>query len=153
VIEEWRDIPGAPEYEVSNHGRVRRWPHGRLYDADPRYLRCNGSTYPIFETKFPDGSRFKRPVHILVLEVFMGPRPAGFFACHFPDKNYRCARLDNLRWDSAHGNGLDQSAHNLGGEYLRRRLDELRVRFPHLRDDTTQTHPGTMEPYVSAQDI
>lgn len=37
-------------------------------------------------------------LHILLLEAFVGPRPAGMDACHFPDPDpYNCA-LWNLRW-------------------------------------------------------
>lgn len=52
------------------------------------------------------GRRFERCVHHLVLEAFVGPRPAGMQGCH-RDDDPRNNALDNLRWDTPAGNKSD----------------------------------------------
>jgi len=47
-----------------------------------------------------DGKLYYRAVSALVLEAFIGPRPDGAEACHFPDHSPLNNRLDNLRWGS-----------------------------------------------------
>jgi len=43
------------------------------------------------------------PVHHLVLEVFVGPRPEGTVACHNNGDGYD-NRVRNLRWDTRKAN-------------------------------------------------
>ena len=50
------------------------------------------------------------PIHALVLEAFVGPRPAGYYGCHnnnIPGDNRRW----NLRWDTPKANSADQIKH------------------------------------------
>ena len=47
-----------------------------------------------------------RPVHLLVLEAFIGPRPSGMVACH-RDENCTNNVLANLRWDTPDANWDD----------------------------------------------
>lgn len=112
-VEEWRAIPGRDGiYEVSDRGRVRSLDHvdpwgnhisGKLlapYPDDHGYLRV---TLGADEYHTP---RKIRRVHVIVLEAFVGPRPAGMYACHdndIKDDN----RLVNLRWASPSGNQHD----------------------------------------------
>jgi hypothetical protein len=50
--------------------------------------------------------------------AFVGPRPAGMGACHFPDRNPLNCRLENLRWGTQLENMKDQAVHGTrpGGE-------------------------------------
>ena len=48
-------------------------------------------------------------VHVLVLEAFVGPRPAGYDACH-DNGNKRDNRLTNLRWDTRSNNVKQRAA-------------------------------------------
>lgn len=54
-----------------------------------------------------DGRRVPRSVSHLVLLAFVGPRPEGTEACHFPDPNPLNNRPENLRWDTKSENQLD----------------------------------------------
>ena len=57
-----------------------------------------------------DGKNFKRSVHVLVLETFVGPRPDGFDACH--NNGLRTDnRPENLRWGTKAENQHDRIAH------------------------------------------
>lgn len=53
------------------------------------------------------GRNVSRFVHRLVLEAFVGPRPVGKEACHFPDHEKSNNRLANLRWDTHAENEKD----------------------------------------------
>src|SRR5665647_1789598 len=100
--EEWRAVPGYEgTYEVSDQGRVRALARidaqggrrrGRLFK--PSRMDAWGHRGVKLRR---DGVVRSRYVHHLVLEAFVGPRPAGTEACHWndvPDDN----RLVNLRW-------------------------------------------------------
>jgi hypothetical protein len=68
-------------------------------------------------------------VHHLVLETFVGPRPAGMHACHnngIPHDN----RLENLRYDTPAGNSADQKRHGtaaMGSRHGVSKLSEANV--------------------------
>lgn len=53
------------------------------------------------------GRNVSRFVHRLVLEAFVGPRPSGMEACHFPDHDKSNNSLSNLRWDTHAENEKD----------------------------------------------
>ena len=58
-----------------------------------------------------DGERVNCRVSHLVLDAFVGPRPNGCEACHFPDRDPSNNRLSNLRWDTKSSNQGDRVAH------------------------------------------
>src|SRR4051812_28631191 len=82
-MEEWREIPEFPQYEVSNHGQVRRG--GRTLSPYPEkkdYLRVTLSV---------NGKRYKKLVHVLVARAFLGPCPDGHEVNHIdldPTNNF-----------------------------------------------------------------
>jgi hypothetical protein len=55
----------------------------------------------------------------LVLTAFVGPKPAGMHACHFPDRDPWNCSLTNLRWDTPKEKAQDQIRHGTkaGGEH------------------------------------
>ncbi len=98
--EEWRRIPGYPDYEVSNLGRVRSWKVNAAQPDPPRMMSQVAS---------PDGYRYvflyasgkksmkRKRIHTLVLEAFVGPRPDGQECRHLDaDRGNNC--LSNLAW-------------------------------------------------------
>lgn len=97
-------------YEVSNLGRVRSLPRqtsvGVRGGAVLRPIERAG--YHRVRLRATAGGRSGlRPVHTLVLEAFVGPRPPGAHACHrndIPHDN----RLQNLRWGSPRENYQDK---------------------------------------------
>lgn len=59
------------------------------------------------------------PVHALVLEAFVGPRPEGCDARHFPDRNPANNRLENLSWGTRTENSHDRYLHGTMSSKLR----------------------------------
>jgi hypothetical protein len=118
--ERWRDVVGYDGwYQVSDMGRARsvdrvihrrdgvvRFVRGQLLapfpysgKADRRYLCVR---------LIRDGVRATRPVHQLVLEAFVGPRPDGTLGCHWDD-DHENNDLSNLRWCTPLANARDRA--------------------------------------------
>ena len=101
--EEWRVVSWAPKYRVSNMGRVRG---SRGWILTP-LIRNTYHAVNLFPTK--DRSKMES-IHVLVLQAFVGPRPAGFHGCH-GDGDKSNNRLSNLRWATVKDNIADQKRH------------------------------------------
>lgn len=106
-LEEWRVIAEAPDYEVSDRGRVRRcnpdWQGkylGRL--RRPNFLRG----YARYNLRV-GGKAILRSAHYLVCSAFNGPRPDPSFHCAHrdDDKSNNCP--DNLYWATPKQNMAD----------------------------------------------
>lgn len=108
-IEEWRDVPSADGYQVSNHGRVRsfRRPGSSRRHSEARLLATplQSAGYP-HVTLHASGRRVGRTVHSLVMEAFVGICPNGQLICH-EDGDFSNCRLDNLRYDTQRSNRAD----------------------------------------------
>lgn len=104
-MEIWKDLPGQEgRYQVSNTGNVRSTDR-------PVRVVCHGvDTVRIAKGKLLRPGRNKsghvtvaigkgnsRQVHQLVLEAFVGPRPAGCEVLHL-NHNPADNRLENLRY-------------------------------------------------------
>lgn len=140
VPEIWKDIQGFEGfYQVSNLGRVRSLQrttsHGRGLQS--RILkgdqRMEGHLQVVL---YRDGRRKTRYIHHLVLEAFVGTRPAGTECCHNdgqPSNN----RVSNLRWDTRSNNLLDAYKHHArqpgGGRPKRRVLRSDGVQFESIQ--------------------
>lgn len=109
--EEWRPVPGFPDYMVSDHGRVmsywHRWKAPRLLRGHPD-SRPGGGYQQVYLTS-PNGGKH-RTVHSLVAEAFHGPRPAGMQVRHL-DGNKRNNAASNLRYGTPAENALDAVEH------------------------------------------
>jgi hypothetical protein len=120
--ERWLPVVGYEGYyEVSDLGRVRsldrwiearnRWGTTTRYFKPGRVLRPGVDKDPAHAYEHvilcANGTQTLRHVHHLVLETFVGPRPAGLVACHGPAGN-RDNSLQNLRWDSMSENQHDR---------------------------------------------
>lgn len=124
MTESWKPVVGYEEfYEVSDAGRVRsltrRTPVGVRVGRilKPRRHKNGGHRYVQL---CRDGGCVSRTVHRLVLETFLGPRPEGMEACHFPDRDPGNNRLANLRWDTSAANKADAVRHGtMGGSKCR----------------------------------
>lgn len=104
-MEIWKDIPGYEgRYQVSDEGRVRSLPHRvrlvvrgkettRLFPG--RLLRPGPQQSGHLSVAIGKGN--SRQVHQLVLEAFVGPRPAGCEVLHL-NHNPADNRLENLRY-------------------------------------------------------
>lgn len=129
--EEWRDIAGIPNYQVSSFGRVKslarvsqrfnpRWgcssplvvrekilrqnPLKYRYESSERIRDDRPTAMQVHLSVGPE--RFVRYVHHLVLEAFVGLRPQGTECCHY-DGDTTNNRLDNLRWGTSADNKAD----------------------------------------------
>ncbi|MEY3180200.1 MAG: hypothetical protein RL614_672 [Pseudomonadota bacterium] len=162
MIEEWRPIAGYEGvYEVSNLGRVRSL--DRLVRANSgwrrtgvRYFNPSNSgknkKYKRVLLRNPDK---QRPVHHLVLEAFIGPRPENCEARHLdgdPSNN----RLDNLAWGTKAENEADKIKHGTllcGTANPASKLTEadvLAIRASNKRQVDLAALYGVSQPIISA---
>lgn len=103
MTEEWRDIAGAEgKYQVSDQGRVRSLQRYRKI-LIPQISKHG---YPRVSIYFCDGSRKLRPIHALVAQAFIGPRPPGLDVRHKNDVKTDC-RAVNLEYGTRSQNMLD----------------------------------------------
>lgn len=112
--EEWRNIDGYPDYQVSNLGRVRSFKglsplilkqavkkdHKR---KKPEYLRVS--------LRDDLGVAKNKRVHRLVLEAFVGPAPSQKHMGAHIDGNSRNNWLQNLKWATQKENEADKITH------------------------------------------
>jgi hypothetical protein len=109
-----RPIIGFPNYYIDSDGVV--WSNkkkggndrrpGRIGDLRQLKISRNKRGYCIVGLDV-GGRNVSRFVHRLVLEAFVGPRPDGKEACHFPDHDKTNNQLSNLRWDTHDENEKD----------------------------------------------
>jgi len=116
--EVWKDVVGYEGiYQVSNNGRVRSMTRivvdsigiPRKYKGRILSQILNERYYVV--SLCHKGDQKNVGIHSLVLESFVGPRPEGMEACHFPDRDVTNNRLENLRWDTHLANQQDKIIH------------------------------------------
>ena len=99
---------GYPNYRVGDDGTVwSKARHGQWKQLKPRPDTKNHLMVFLSHA----GVGRNRYVHHLVLEAFVGFRPAKMEACHDPDRNPHNNHLNNLRWDSHKANIHDSMRH------------------------------------------
>lgn len=126
--EEWRVIAEAPDYEVSDRGRVRRctpdWQGkylGRILKPSlsrgyHRYLLCVG------------GRHINRTAHSLVCIAFNGPKPSPEMHCAHKDGDRLNNTPENLYWATPLENAADRDRH--GRTHRGPRRPEAIARLP-----------------------
>lgn len=114
--EEWRDVIGYEGmYQVSSLGRVRSCLTTASKTRQTWHLLSlsrNGkeSYAPMKVGLKRRGTHKNRTVHSLVLEAFVGPRPAGYEGSHLdgnPAHNY----VTNLKWETPSENCMRKEEH------------------------------------------
>lgn len=116
-----RNVPGFPGFRVGNDGSVwSSWEiihvpgkRGSAARIGSRWrplkpLPARGGYHAVHLRA--GGKVFRRLVHRLVLEAFVGPRPEGAQACH-GDGDRTNNRLTNLRWGTPAENAADRDRH------------------------------------------
>lgn len=103
---ERRECLELPDYLVGSDGSIwsKKWGKLRKLPTSVTakgYLRVSLSV---------DGKTFERKVHHLVLEAFIGPRPAGC-ECRHLDGDKKNNRPENLCWGTSEENAADRIRH------------------------------------------
>jgi hypothetical protein len=110
-----KPIPGCDGYFACDDGTIlsvkRKGGNDRGASriGPPRIMKSYGDARGYLQVSLDiDGKVVTRKVHDLVLSAFIGPRPDGHDACHYPDSNPANNRLTNLRWDTHAENVRDR---------------------------------------------
>lgn len=156
---EYREVPSFPGYRVGSDGtvwtRLKRQPNHKIAIGNewrlmkPTILQG----YPRV-CLYESGKKRYAKVAILVLEAFVGPRPQGMEACHFPDRDRTNSRLDNLRWDTKEANEADMAIHGTrprGGGHWNARLtddDVASIRASSRSHSELAAKFGVSRPYI-----
>lgn len=104
----WKDVVGFEGiYQVSNEGQVRSFHSGAW-----KLVRSNLNRLGYVHLNLcKNGKKFKKLVHQLVLESFIGPRPSDkHVSCH-KNGNRSDNRAENLRWGTYKSNAADKREH------------------------------------------
>jgi hypothetical protein len=118
---EWRVIPGFTDYEVSNHGDVKRVKPDRKGRLSGKFLKSKPFTrfgHRQIELTNNLGEQEWKSVHVLVLEAFVGFRPTPKHECRHLDGEAGNNWLGNLTWGTGSENHEDRRRHGTdpGGE-------------------------------------
>lgn len=106
-----KEIPGIPEYVVTDDGEVISTKFGKRRVLKP-YAGAGTSAHPRVRLT-PEGMGQKTfLVHQLVAQAFLPPRPAGHELRHL-NGDHRDCRADNLAWGTRSENVLDQVKHGV----------------------------------------
>lgn len=114
--EVWRVVAEAPEYEVSDLGRIRRLTDSRGGKAETGVRGFVSSNGYLMVNLCTGGRRLTRTVHRIVCVAFVGQPADGMDVCH-NDCDRLNNRAANLRIDSRAGNMADSTRlgrHNRG---------------------------------------
>jgi DNA-binding XRE family transcriptional regulator len=102
--EQWRVVPGTEGiYAVSDRARVKCLKPtriGRPMSDDgtvTAYRSPDPGNYLVVSIRV-DGRQVTRPVHALMLEAFVGPRPSAEHVACFIDGDEKNVTLSNLEW-------------------------------------------------------
>lgn len=118
---EYRDVEGFPGYKVGNDGSVWSCKVGGHTEARGKWkrlkTRANKHGGHLQILLMP--GRVMRYVHQLVLEHFVGPRPKGLQARHFPDQSPSNNAARNLSWSTPLVNQRDRDANGTNNKGCR----------------------------------
>ena len=106
------DFIGFPKYRVGDDSSIWSSHSGHWQRLKPAQCR---KTKRLIVSLCHGGKSRSSHVHTLVLLAFVGPRPEGAEACHFPDRNPANCNLTNLRWGSSKDNHSDAVIHGTKG--------------------------------------
>lgn len=92
MTEEWKEIPGFPEYSVSTEGRI--WSHAR-----DREMRLSMNQYGVLKVGlFHEGEQTTQSVAVLVAQTFLPDHPEHFDTVIYLNGDRADCRADNLMW-------------------------------------------------------
>lgn len=111
---DFRTVEYAPGYCVGSNGTVWscRRPGPTKGFGNWKQLRPTNDVYGYATICLMiDGTSRKRKVHTLVLECFVGARPDGAVACHFPSSDKSNNSASNLMWGTISENEQHKLIH------------------------------------------
>ena len=116
-MEEWRDIPDFPNYQVSNLGNVRNKKRNNILKARPIEKNYGYICYDVCLYNNTQKLGFHKKIHRLVAEVFI-PNPDNKTEIDHIDKNSANNKVENLRWATRSENCLNTKTRsdNTSGE-------------------------------------
>lgn len=153
----WRPVPCSPDYEVSDHGDVRRrtdapglsahrYPAG--FVLSPKIDRDGYARVSLVRA---DGKRITHRVHRLVLTAFgVRPQSQGRVECNHRNGDKTDNRLSNLEWVTPSENGAHASANGLAARGRRQWqsvLTEAQVRSAVARVQGGETQASVARCY------
>lgn len=110
--EQWKPIPGYPDYEASDLGRIRGWrATNGAPRKTPRVLKMCSTEKGYLRARIlsSDGARRWVRAHVLVMLAWVGPCPPGMEVRHHPDDTRSNNRLSNLLFGTRSMNQRDRS--------------------------------------------
>lgn len=122
----YKDLDGWPGYGIDDEGGVwsyRRGGGGLLTTKRKLIPWVKPSGHHCVSLR-RDGKTFKKMVHQLVLETFVGPCPEGMEGCHGKE-GVSVNAVRNLRWDTHQENHKDRFRH--GERYGTQKLSPEQV--------------------------
>lgn len=110
---EFHEIKDFPGYRIGSDGSV--WScrtNGGKIGKNWKQMKPYGSRNRggLLIALCRDGEKYRRHVHRLVLEAFLGACPPGMEGCH-NNGDATDNHIENLRWDTHHNNMLDKIKH------------------------------------------
>lgn len=106
-----KEVDGFPGHAIDTDARVWVMRSGEWREVKQT---VTPEGYLIITAKNVVGEYKNARVHVLMLTAFVGPRPPGMYACHYPDHDKQNNSLENLRWDTPRENAIDNYRHLLG---------------------------------------
>ena len=101
--EQWRAVVDRPGYEVSSLGRVRNRRTGRILR---QWVAAKRYWYTAL------GKGYRRAVHVLMAEAFLGPKPSpAHEVAHGDGHSLENNVFGNIRWATHTENVHDQKRH------------------------------------------
>lgn len=112
--EEWRKVPGIPDYEISSFGNIRSYKPYRNnaptpLEPRPVVVREDKDGYRRVNL-YKGGSPIEFRISSLVATAWHGPRPDGMVVRHL-DGDRTNDSPENLRWGSHKENSADMALH------------------------------------------
>lgn len=141
LVEEWRPVPGYPNYEVSNTGRVRSIDRidalGRLHKGIELKQFSDGKENYLYVTLCKPGTNRHECVHRIVAFAFI-PNPDGHNEINHIDEDKKNNAVWNLEWCSRSYNNSYGGHHNGENNHMAK-LKEHEARYikEHPEEGTT----------------
>lgn len=146
----WLSHPEYPEYSFSSEGRVMRTvPRGSRRAGSFVVPFTRKSGYSVMTVRNPAQKQRQVFVHVILCEIFHGPRPSQSHQVAHWDGVRSNNRATNLRWATARENSADKFRHGTvlrGSQIGISKLSEADVRRASAMKEAGFTYKQIAEP-------